>query len=331
MQISDRQPARIPCSRRTASASATPLTRAVFIPNSPAASTFSRLSSRNSTSAASQLSASVTCRKASSSGLILPVRCEAKWWSKAFSNFIRPITCGHAWRWYSKAWLVYIGAEFAPAVRELPETFRSAIELLPSTMHLSPPGLTFPRLADRQKVPHRCVRSRTLSLPGKLAKSGTTLREQRESPSRRSRWKRRRVPRALRPGRRAQLGLRVPQAALVSVQMLFRKGRLPQRGNQLRRSRHSSGFGFRVDRFPVGDHGERTRAAHLYFDGYLQFALDVLFQAHGLCLDILSEEAAFDFDRHGWSLVLWRSSLADLDCASFNSSLQVSELQTDNS
>lgn len=90
-------------------------------------------------------------------------------------------------------------------------------------------------------------------------------------------------------------------------------------------------FGFRVDGFPVYDHIQRSGRAHLDFDGYLQFAFDVLFQAHGLCFDVVSEEAAFDFNIHEQSLVLSGWSLADLDCASFNSSLQVSELQTSNS
>jgi len=110
--------------------------------------------------------------------------------------------------------------------------------------------------------------------------------------------------------------------------MLFRDSRFPQRGNQLRRGRHAASFGFRVDGFPIYDHVQRPWRAHLHFDGYPHFALDVLFQAHGLCLDVVSEEAAFDFDVHKQLLVLSRWSSADLDCASFDSSLQVSELQT---
>jgi hypothetical protein len=110
--------------------------------------------------------------------------------------------------------------------------------------------------------------------------------------------------------------------------MLFRKGRLPQRCNQLRRSWHPASFGFRVDGFPIYDYVQRPWRAHLDFDGDLQFAFDVLFQAHGLCLDVVSEKAAFDFDGHKQSLVCGPSSLADLDCASFRAPVQVLEVRT---
>jgi hypothetical protein len=89
--------------------------------------------------------------------------------------------------------------------------------------------------------------------------------------------------------------------SVASVYVLCRSYYLSQFADQLRRSRHPPGFGFRVDRLPIGDDIERTWAAHTYPNRNLQFALDVMFQAHGLCLYILSEEAAFDFNIHKYS------------------------------
>lgn len=50
------------------------------------------------------------------------------------------------------------------------------------------------------------------------------------------------------------------------------------------------------DFFAVGKDVERSRAAHLNAHGDAEFAFDVLFQAHGLGLQVVSEEAALDDD-----------------------------------
>jgi hypothetical protein len=49
----------------------------------------------------------------------------------------------------------------------------------------------------------------------------------------------------------------------------------------------------------VGKDIERSRTAHANANWNLQFALNVLFQAHGLYLQVVSKEAALDYDIHG--------------------------------
>jgi hypothetical protein len=57
-------------------------------------------------------------------------------------------------------------------------------------------------------------------------------------------------------------------------------------------------FLVRENLLAVGEDVEGAGAAHLDLDGDVEFTFDVLFQAHGLSFQILSEEAAFDGDFH---------------------------------
>ena len=54
----------------------------------------------------------------------------------------------------------------------------------------------------------------------------------------------------------------------------------------------------REDFLAVGEYVEGAGAAHLDLNGDVEFAFDVLFQAHGLGLQVVSEEAALDDDFH---------------------------------
>jgi hypothetical protein len=69
-------------------------------------------------------------------------------------------------------------------------------------------------------------------------------------------------------------------------------------GDDLRRSGHAAGALVGIDLLAVSVDVERAGAAQFQSNRGFEFALDVLFQAHGLKLDVVSEEAALDDDFH---------------------------------
>jgi hypothetical protein len=71
-----------------------------------------------------------------------------------------------------------------------------------------------------------------------------------------------------------------------------------QSGNDLGRLGPSFGLLVGIDLLSVGKNVERSRTAHADTNWNLQFTLNVLLQAHGLYLQVASEEAALDYDIH---------------------------------
>ena len=54
----------------------------------------------------------------------------------------------------------------------------------------------------------------------------------------------------------------------------------------------------RVNLLPVHIHVECARTAHFHRHRLFEFAFQILFQAHGLNFNVMSEEAALDDDFH---------------------------------
>jgi len=68
--------------------------------------------------------------------------------------------------------------------------------------------------------------------------------------------------------------------------------------NDLVRGRQPASLLLGIDFSPVNENVQCAWPAHADTCGNLQLAFDALFQAHGLCLYVMSKETALDFDVH---------------------------------
>ena len=79
--------------------------------------------------------------------------------------------------------------------------------------------------------------------------------------------------------------------------------------NDFIRGRQPASLLFRIDFLSVNENVQRAWPAQADASRNLQLAFDVLFQAHGLRLDVVSKETALDFDVHSGLLkILPRTS-----------------------
>jgi|1185.fasta_scaffold728414_2 hypothetical protein len=83
-----------------------------------------------------------------------------------------------------------------------------------------------------------------------------------------------------------------------------------QSGDDFRGLGHALGLLIRINLLAIGENVQRARGAHADTHGDFQFTFDVLFQAHGLGFQVVSDETTFDYDFH--KLRPHRFSFSDL-------------------